>query len=403
MADVEEIRVFIASPSDVEAERDSLERVIERVNRSVADLEPVRLRLVRWETAVQPAIGGDPQEIIGSQLAGKYEVFIGILWMHFGTPTPRFDSGTREEFEAAVAKHKEDSSSVSVMFYFKDAPRAPMDIDPEQLQKVQEFRRKYKEEGIYGTFTDTDSFKETVQIQLTRLAIGWRGGERQVDVTHISNPAVPDDEAEDGSGESHIDPLPTQVSDDDQGFLDLVEEGVQGFDEGTTVLRRLDKHIRELGEKTARGTEDLTNEQNEAGDINPSRAKKIINSMADDIARIATSIQAEIVPFKNTFRTGIRAYGRAANLLPDFGGDTAEQLEDAISGTATLEQEISKAQEALLGLKNVLVATPRVTSKYNKAKKKILEVLADLDREMSATKTSAKQTGQFLKELHGKS
>ena len=31
--------------------------------------------------------------------------------MRFGTPTPRSDSGTLEEFEAAVAKHKKDSSS----------------------------------------------------------------------------------------------------------------------------------------------------------------------------------------------------------------------------------------------------------------------------------------------------
>ena len=98
--------------------------------------------------------------------------------MHFGTPTPRSDSGTLEEFEAAVARHKEDPSSVSVMFYFKDAPRAPMDIDPEQLQKVQEFRKKYKEEGIYGTFTDTVTFKETLQINLTRLAIEWQRVEK---------------------------------------------------------------------------------------------------------------------------------------------------------------------------------------------------------------------------------
>ena len=405
MADVEEIRVFIASPSDVEAERDALEEVIKSVNLSVAELEPVRLRLIRWETAVQPATGGGAQDIIDSQLAGEYEVFIGILWMHFGTPTPRSDSGTLEEFEAALEKHKKDPSSVSVMFYFKDAPRTPMDIDTEQLKKVQEFRKKYKEEGIYGTFTDTDNFKKTLQIHLTRLAIGWRRGKEkvQVDVTHLSDHVVTDDEAEDDSGGSNIDPLPPQVSDDNPGFLDLVEEGVQGFNEGAVVLKRLDKHIRELGEKMACGTQDLTDAQSEPGDINPSGAKKIINAMANDIERIAISIQAEIVPFKNTFGTAIKAYGQAASLLSDFGGDTAGLLEDAISTTLILERETSKAQEALLGLKNALMETPRVTSKYNKAKKKILEVLGELEREISAARTSTKQTGRFLEELHGES
>ena len=54
-------------------------------------------------------------------------------------------------------------------------------------------------------------------------------------------------------------------------------------------------------------------------------------------------------------------------------------------------------------MKDSLASQPRITSKYNKAKKKLLEVLADLDREMSAAKTSAKQTGQFLEELRGES
>ena len=52
-------------------------------------------------------------------------------------------------------------------------------------------------------------------------------------------------------------------------------------------------------------------------------------------------------------------------------------------------------------MKDSLASQPRITSKFNKAKKKLLEVLADLDREMSAAKTSAKQTGQFLEELRG--
>ena len=45
------------------------------------------------------------------------------------------------------------------------------------------------------------------------------------------------------------------------------------------------------------------------------------------------------------------------------------------------------------------MATPRVTSKYNKAKKKILEVLGYLGREISAVRTSTKQTTQFFEEL----
>ena len=166
-----------------------------------------------------------------------------------------------------------------------------------------------------------------------------------------------DDEAEDDPGESRIDPPHTQGLDDDQGFLDLIEEGVQGFNEGTAVLRRLEKYIRELGVKM-----ELTT-GNEIGGISPSGAKKIINSMAADIARIATGIQAEVVPFKNTFGTGIRAYGRAANLLSDFqrGHNSGDQRFN-IQCSSTLEQAIGEAREELHSLKANLERTPRVTS-----------------------------------------
>ena len=398
MANIEEVRVFIASPSDVEEERDAVERVIERVNRTVAGLQPIRLLPIRWETAVQPAIGGDAQHIVNSELAGEYEVFIGILWTRFGTPTPRSDSGTLEEFEAVVARHKKDPSSVSVMFYFKDAPSAPMDIDPEQLQKVQEFRKKYKDIGIYGTFTDTSNFEQTLQINLTRLAIDWQKRIRQVNAIHLSTPVVAVDES-DRSGESRADPLPPQEPDDDQGLLDLVEEGKKGFGEVTAIAERLTNHLQTLAASQRRGTQELDAAKDKSGNTNTSKAKEIINSVADEMDGIATGIQAEVIPFKRAYGKAINAYGRAASLLVDFGGNTSKQIEGAISTTSTLEQEISKSQEALRSLKESIASQPRVTSKYNKVKRKILEVLGELDREMSAARTSTKQVLQLFEEL----
>ena len=43
-------------------------------------------------------MGSDPQQIINSQVSDEYDIFIGILWTRFGTPTERAGSGTEEEF-----------------------------------------------------------------------------------------------------------------------------------------------------------------------------------------------------------------------------------------------------------------------------------------------------------------
>ena len=78
-----------------------------------------------------------------------------------------------------------------------------------------------------------------------------------------------------------------------------------------------------------------------------------------------------------------------------------KRLESSISETSALERGVGKAQKALLRLKNAITNSPRVTPKQSKAKKGILEVLGELDREMSAIKTSAKQTLQLFEELYG--
>jgi hypothetical protein len=49
---IEILRVIVASPSDVAAERDIVSGVLEDLNRSVAVDRGVRFERIRWETAI---------------------------------------------------------------------------------------------------------------------------------------------------------------------------------------------------------------------------------------------------------------------------------------------------------------------------------------------------------------
>ena len=62
MEQVHVLRIIVASPSDVQAERDSLPVVLEELNRSIAADHGLRLELGRWETerssyVVSPQVG----------------------------------------------------------------------------------------------------------------------------------------------------------------------------------------------------------------------------------------------------------------------------------------------------------------------------------------------------------
>jgi len=136
------LQVFVASPRDVVDERKILEDVISEFNLTWSDTNKIRLELLKWETHAHPGFGEDAQDAINRQIGNEYDIFIGIMWGLFGSPTNRAESGTEEEYEKAYARLAESPGSVQIMFYFKDAGISPSKLDPEQLAKVQAFKRR---------------------------------------------------------------------------------------------------------------------------------------------------------------------------------------------------------------------------------------------------------------------
>src|SRR5262245_54633672 len=82
---LEHLRVLIASPGDVAAGRDHASAVLAELNRGVAAEAGFYLEAVRWETHARPDFGR-VQQLITDQL-GSVDIFVGIMWRRFGTPT----------------------------------------------------------------------------------------------------------------------------------------------------------------------------------------------------------------------------------------------------------------------------------------------------------------------------
>ena len=123
------LRIFVASPKDVAEERASLEDVVRELNLTWSKNLGIRLELVKWETHAYPGIGTDPQAVINEQIGDDYDIFVGIIWKCFGTPTERANSGTAEEFDRAYKRFRENPDQLRIMFYFRDAPVAPSELD----------------------------------------------------------------------------------------------------------------------------------------------------------------------------------------------------------------------------------------------------------------------------------
>ena len=116
--EAKKIRIFVASPGDVQSERLQLSKVVDELNTTISAIAPEKqifLELIKWETHVHPGLGRDPQEVVNQQI-GKYDIFVGIIWKRLGTPTALARSGTEEEFQHAYSIWQKNKS-FPVLFY----------------------------------------------------------------------------------------------------------------------------------------------------------------------------------------------------------------------------------------------------------------------------------------------
>jgi hypothetical protein len=172
------LSIFLASPGDVSDERGRVDAFVDEWNNLWSEDIGVHLRLVRWETHAYPAVGADGQDVINTQIGEEYDVFLGIMWKRFGTPTGRAASGTVEEFERALERYR-TSGNPQLMFYFK---KADSDIgdDAAQLQAIQQFRSKLAKDGLlYWEFLSPEQFGQLVRMHLTRHIQNWAKRYRQ--------------------------------------------------------------------------------------------------------------------------------------------------------------------------------------------------------------------------------
>ena len=157
---------FIASPSDVKAERDACKVVVDEINRTFAG-NNISLRLIRWEDDAHPAIGADGQAVLNEQLhPERADFFIGVFWSRFGVPTTRAESGTEEEFNLAFERWQATKTN-RIMLFFKtqDVSRT---VDPEQLKKVNAFQNKISKLGLYREFQTTADFTSKLREALNK-------------------------------------------------------------------------------------------------------------------------------------------------------------------------------------------------------------------------------------------
>ncbi|MGA1874746.1 MAG: hypothetical protein ACMUIA_03985 [bacterium] len=167
MQTIRKIRLFLSSPGDVEIERQATHRVVEQINRMLGNQSGWYLEVIDWKTHVAPDMGR-PQGVINSQI-GPYDIFVGIMWKRFGTPTGVAESGTKEEFDRAYVNWQYFGKP-RIMFYFSQVPYTPQDSSEiDQWGKVLKFKKELQQKGLIREYRTADEFAELLREHLAGI------------------------------------------------------------------------------------------------------------------------------------------------------------------------------------------------------------------------------------------
>jgi hypothetical protein len=154
------VKVFLASPGDLKAERLAARDVILETNQQIAGTLGYQFELVGWEYTVSQF--GRPQEIINRELA-QCELFVGMMWRKWGTPPDahgHFTSGFEEEYATAIAK-RETEKTPEIGLLFKEISPDIL-VDPgDELKKVLAFKEGVQNARTvyYQEFSDIRDFE----------------------------------------------------------------------------------------------------------------------------------------------------------------------------------------------------------------------------------------------------
>jgi hypothetical protein len=357
------VRVFVASPTDVTEERALLEEIVRELNLSWSRDLSARLELVRWETHATPGIGLDPQSVINDAIDADYDIFIGLLWARFGTPTGRAGSGTEEEFVRAHGRYGSDPSSLRIMFYFKDVPISPSQINPDQLTKVNAFRSQLGELGVlYWTYKDRDAFASLLRIHLTRQILQWvRDSRVGAENTWVNLPVI---------GEVVVDP--DFIADDDVGMVDLMDESDEAMGRMAETLSRMVQELSQLTGKIESRTAEFTGLSIPGKEFDRGQFKRISKQTAEDMLNYTRRSETDLPIYTDAMKAAFDSLARAASLFRDLGPQHAEDLKETLLNVRAMRKQTIQAERAITGFRRSVVALPRLSTDINRAKRRML-------------------------------
>ncbi|GAB4078090.1 hypothetical protein [Nostocoides australiense] len=151
------VNVLLAAPGDTDAARVAVLEEVARWNGRYAEGRGFVFSPWSYVLHATPLLGDRPQAIINRQGVDKSDVVVAVFGTRVGTPTGVDVSGTVEEINRAVELGK------PVHVYFLNGNVNLSDVDPDELQRLTEFKTSLQDKGLYAEYATPQDLARQVR------------------------------------------------------------------------------------------------------------------------------------------------------------------------------------------------------------------------------------------------
>jgi hypothetical protein len=163
---MDELKVFLSSPDDVKDDKDKLEKFLETFSEHTIKKHEIRVVPLTGEKAQRGVTR--PQKAINTLLM-ECDLYIGLIWKRFGSPTGVSPSGTQEEFTIATNSY-EQNKRPQIQIFFKDVNEADIpEKNKSQFRKVMDFKENIKKNVYYYSYPDISFVIEELKKKLDSI------------------------------------------------------------------------------------------------------------------------------------------------------------------------------------------------------------------------------------------
>lgn len=365
--------IFVASPNDVEEERQAVSDVVNELNLGYGVQNSVIFEVVKWETHSAPGVSVfDSQEIINQDIGDEYDLFLGILWKKFGTATKTADSGTEEEFIRAYQRFLTQRDNIQILFYFKtSSPNSLKDLSWSELQKIEIFKKMLKDKNVlYWEFDDQDNFKNFLRVHIPkRIESFSRNIDRIIPFSNV--------------------PQEIKIYEEELGYFDFAEIMENSAKVAFNSLEKITQDTLWIGERINEKTGEI-GRITKSSKHNPIVVKEVFKRTALLMEDYSSRINIETPIFYSNFEDVIRASSNFINMTEDFYND--ETIKDLEATKDTIFQLISGINNAVNGMtafNNAVKVLPRIQKEIILAKKNLSENLDNLIEKLKQSQSLA--------------